>query len=87
MSFDAPGDERDAPRDEQRAGAVLHHVARTLERGEAGVERAALVRANVEALRELAWRERLARALELAQDLAPVIGSARVVARSACAPA
>ena len=42
MALDAPGDERDALRDEQRAGAVLHHLARALERGERLVERVAL---------------------------------------------
>src|SRR5262249_28481923 len=83
MPLDASRERRDAPRDQQRAGAVLHDVAGALERCEACVECAALARAQVEALRELARRERLARALQLAQDFAPVIGAARVVALGA----
>ena len=54
MAFDAPGDERDALRDEQAPGAVLHHVAGALERARArgrnrgarGARRAAARRAR-----------------------------------------
>ena len=45
MAFDAAGDERDALRDEQRAGAVLHHLARALERARAPASNALRARA------------------------------------------
>ena len=81
MALDAAGDERDALGDEQRAGAVLHRLARAHERGDAGVELVALARPDVEALGELLRRERLARALELAQDLVAVRVARRRSAR------
>src|SRR5260221_71866 len=84
VALDAPGDQRDALGDEQRAGAVLHHLARALERGEAGVEGAALARADVQAIGELVGTQRLARAPELAPDLATgIVRRRRAAARCA----
>ena len=77
MAFDATREHRDALGDEQRARAVLHHFAGTLERRQAELERAALAAADLESLGELLRRERLARALELAQDLARVVVGGR----------
>ena len=88
MSFDAAGDERDLARDEQRAGAVLHHLAGALERGDAVLECALLARADAQLLRELAHAERLARSLQLAQDLARIVvvdGYVRALGSSAAA--
>ncbi len=73
MAFDASGNECNAPRDEQRAGAVLHDFAGALERCEPDVECAALARADLEPARELVRRERRAGALERAQDVAPIL--------------
>ena len=57
MALDAARDQRDALRDEQRAGAVLHHLARALERGKRLLERRALALLDLEALRQLLARE------------------------------
>jgi hypothetical protein len=72
MALDASGDQRDALRDQQRSGAVLHHLARALERGQRLVERAALAPLDLEALRELGARERRAGAVQRVDDLARV---------------
>src|SRR2546423_240529 len=87
MPLDAPGDERDALGNKQRADAVLHHLARALECGEAGVERPALAplwtMRDAQAIAKLLRVQRLARALELAQDLAAVIVGRRCAALGA----
>ncbi len=70
MAFDASGDDRDALRDEQRACAVLHDVARALERRERLFEGIFLRTGDAQPLRELFRRERLARELERVQDVA-----------------
>ncbi len=73
VALDAPGHRGDAPRDEQRAGAVAHHLARALERGERNVELAALVPRNTQALRELVGVHRRAGALENAQGFRKIL--------------
>src|SRR3954468_15795062 len=81
MAFDAPRDERDPARNEQRARSGLHHFSGALRRGEPGLACALLSPADTEVLRELARRQRLARTLELAQNLARVIVGGRSVGR------
>jgi len=77
MALDASRDERDAFRDEQRAGAVLHHLARALERGKRLLERRPLALLDLEALRQLIARERRARAVHRLENLALVIRARR----------
>jgi hypothetical protein len=73
MSLDAPGNEGDALRDEQRAGTVLHYFAGALERGERGVECAPLARPDGEARGELVGFERRAGAIQRLENLAAVV--------------
>jgi hypothetical protein len=68
MAFDAPGDERDALRDEQAAGAVLHYFTGALEPGERALEIASRVARHMEPRRELLARERGARRVQGAED-------------------
>jgi hypothetical protein len=75
MALDAPGDQGDALRHEQRAGAVLHHLACTLQNGERLVENAPLALADLQARGELIGRERRARAIQGGDDLARVINT------------
>jgi hypothetical protein len=77
VAFDAPGDERDALCDEQRAGAVLDDFARALERSKRLVERLPLALLDREALSELVRREGRARAVQRFADLMPVFGCRR----------
>jgi len=72
VPFDAPGDERDALRDEQAAGAVPHHVAGALERRERALELAPCVASDVQARGQLVRGQRRARGVENGQDALPV---------------
>jgi hypothetical protein len=74
MALDPPGEERDALREEQRAGAVLHDFAGALERGERLVERLSLALLDGEAIGKLARRERRAGAVQRLADLMRVFG-------------
>ena len=53
MAFDAPGDQRDALRDQQGAGAVLHDLAGALERAQRAVEFAPRLAPDAQARGEL----------------------------------
>jgi len=68
VPFNAPGDERDALRDEQAAGAVLHHVSGALERRERALEIAPRVARDVEPRGKLVGRERRSRGIENSKD-------------------
>jgi hypothetical protein len=74
MTLHAAGNERDAPRYEQAAGAVLHELAGALERRERGIESAPLAPANVEAISELVGGERRSGAVQRVENLATVFG-------------
>ena len=72
VAFDAPGDERDALRDEQGSGAVLHHFACALERAERALEIAPRVARHMQARSELVRGERRARRVQRLEDSAGV---------------
>ena len=69
MALDAAGDEREAPRHQQAAGAVLHHLARALgsAKPSARIRRRAW-RGTCSRASELLARERCARGVQRAED-------------------
>ena len=78
-----PGDHRDALRDQQRAGAVLHDLAGALERAQRALEFAPRLAPDAQPRGELVGAQRRARGVQRAEDAARV-GS--VVAVASIAP-
>ena len=68
MALDATGDEREAPRHQQAAGAVLHHVAPRARARQRALEFAPRMAWDVQPRRELLARERRARGVQRAED-------------------
>ena len=74
MAFDAAGDHRDALRDQQGTGAVLHDLAGALERAQRAVEFAPCLAPDAQPRGELVGAQRRARSVQRAEDAA-LVGS------------